>query len=257
MTVLAADIVTPMKDAGLKSFPAGVDILYKGGFALINPDGYAVAAPVAASCQGMVMAGVIAEKVDNSGGSAGDKNVRVYTEGFFKFTATSITQAMVGQMMYLVDDNIFDDEPGEEQIPVGILVEYVSATSGWIDIGAATGLKTAVKRKAITKAAAYTVLEEESGAVFFGNLDAITFTLPATKKGLTYTFVNKGADGAMLINIDPNAADLIVGNDLVGSDGGILSNTKATAKRADCVTLVGDGDIGWYIVSSIGVWAIA
>lgn len=256
MTVLAANRETARKEGGLKSYPCGVDIIYKGGLVGINPAGYAMAFPVAASAQGFVLAGVAYEKVDNSAGSAGDVSVRVYTEGLFLFTATSITQAMVGQMMYLVDDNIFDDVAGDEQIPVGILVEYVSATSGWISINAAIG-QVEDRRKFITKTAAYTVLIEETGAVFSGNLDGITFTLPPTAKGLAYTFVNPGADAAMLLNIDPNAVDLIVGNDLIGTDGGILSNTKATAKRADTVTIVGDGDIGWYIVSSLGVWAIA
>ena len=256
MTVLAADRETARKEGGLKSFPCGVDIIYKGGMVGINPAGYVMAMPVAASAIGYVFAGVAYEKVDNASGSAGDKSVRVYTEGLFLFTATSITQAMVGQMMYLVDDNIFDDVAGAEQVPVGILEEYVSATSGWIKIDAAIG-QAHLERKVITKTAAYTVLEEENGAVFYTATDAVVFSLPSTKKGLQYTFVNSGADGAALVEIDPAAADLIVGNDLIGSDGGKLSNTKATAKRADTVTLVGDGADGWFIIASLGVWAIA
>ena len=256
MTVLSADRETSRKVGGIKSYLMGTDIIYKGGMVGIIPAGLAMAMPVAASAIGYVFAGVALEKVDDSAG-AGTKYVRVYTEGEFLFDATSITQAMTGQNMYLVDDNIFDDEPGSEQIVVGNLVEYVSATSGWIDITGFTGQRATAKPKVITKGAAYTVLVEETGAVFLGTLDAMTFSLPPTQKGLKYTFVNTGADGALLINIDPDAADLIVGNDLVGSDGGILSNTKATAKRGDMVTIVGDGSIGWYIVSCIGVWAIA
>lgn len=256
MTVLAADRETARKEGGLKSFPCGVDVIYKGGLVGINPAGYAMAMPVAASAIGYVLAGVAYEKVDNSAGSAGDKNVRVYTQGVFLFTATSITQAMVGQMMYLVDDNIFDDVAGAEQVPVGVLVEYVSETSGWIQIDRATGNQP-LERKVITKTAAYTVLEEENGALFYTATDAVVFSLPSTKKGLVYTFVNSGADGAALVEIDPAVADLIVGNDLIGTDGGKLSNTKATAKRADTVTLVGDGADGWFIVASLGVWAIA
>jgi hypothetical protein len=256
MTVLAAAKETTRKEGGLKSFLMGTDIIYKGGFVAINPAGLAVAFPVAASAQGMVLAGVAAETVDDSAG-AGDKWIRVYTEGLFLVTATSIAQTNLGQMMYIVDDNIVDDEPGAEQIPAGILVEYVSATSGWIDIGPALYQHPTVKRKVITKTAAYTVLAEESGAVFYSGTDNIVFSLPPTQKGLVFTFINSGADGAALVEIDPDAADLIVGNDLIGSDGGKLSNTKATAKRADTVTLVGDGVDGWFIVSSLGVWAIA
>ncbi len=254
MTVLAADRVTPMKENGLKSIPAGTDIFYKGGLVGINPAGYAMMMPAVASAQGYVLAGVCAEYLDNSAGATVD--VKVYTRGLYSFDATSITQAMVGQMMYLVDDNTFDDVPGTEAIPVGILMDYVSATSGWIDIDKAVG-KNINLLGIVTKTDDYTVLVEESGTVFCCATDGKTFTLPATQKGLVYTFVNTGADGAALLNIDPNAADLIIGNDLIGSDGGILSNTKATAKRGDCVTLVGDGGNGWMIISSIGVWAIA
>ena len=87
--------------------------------------------------------------------------------------------------------------------------------------------------------------------------DGKTFTLPPTANGLKFTFINTGADGAVLLNIDPDDADSIDGNDLEGADGGILSNTKSTATSGDTVSIVGDGAVGWWIISSLGVWAIA
>lgn len=135
MAVLTASIEIPRKEAGLQSYPCGVDIIYKGGFVGINAAGYAVAMPIIASAAGLKFVGIAYEKVDNSAGSAGDKSVRVYTQGTFKVTATSITQAMVGQMMYLVDDQTVDDIASAICIPVGRLVEWVSETKGWVDIG--------------------------------------------------------------------------------------------------------------------------
>lgn len=142
MTALSADRQTTRKDmgaGGIKSYPAGVDVIYQGGMVGIPSDGY-VEAMVVGTC--LRFAGVAVEKVDNSGGSNGDLDVRVYTKGVYKFAASSITQAMVGKMMYAVDDQTFDDDPGVYGVPVGILVEYVSTTEGWIDIEPACGVET-------------------------------------------------------------------------------------------------------------------
>jgi len=129
---LSADSNIPRKEGGLQSFPvAGSSTqIYKGAMVCLNASGYLVAG---ASTAGLRFIGIAYENVLNSG-SDGDKNCRVYTAGVFKLTATSITQAMVGQTMYLVDDATFDDVDSDS-IAVGRLVEYVSTTSGWIDIG--------------------------------------------------------------------------------------------------------------------------
>jgi len=71
----------------------------------------------------------------NTTGADGAKNVRVRRQGVFEFDAASITQAMVGDPMYVVDDHTFDDAAGStNDVKVGILVKYGSATKGWIDI---------------------------------------------------------------------------------------------------------------------------
>jgi hypothetical protein len=257
MTVLAADRETARKVGGLKNYPVGTDIIYKGGFVGINPAGYLMQMPVVASAVGYKFAGVAAEKVDNSAGAT--KYANVYTEGLFLFTATSITQAMVGQMMYMVDDNIFDDV--YSAIPVGILVEYVSATEGWIKIDSAVDVPkgeyfgTPNILDGVTKTDDYTVLVTESGYVFKIATDGKKFTLPATAKGLTYTFVNTGADGANIITVSPDAADKIMGGGLAAVDNKDLINTKATAKKYDFATIVGDGADGWVITDKQGIWA--
>jgi len=271
MAVLSADRETSRKDHGLKAHLMGTDIIYKGGLIGITPAGLAMAMSATA---GYTMGGVAYEKVDDSAG-AGTKWCRANTKGLFLFDATSISQAMVGQAMYAVDDHTFDDEPGAEAIFVGILAEYVSTTSGWLDIGpACMGERVTRRRQYLVKTDDYTVLEEESGAIFAMGTDAKTFTLPATKRGLVYTFINIGAAGNNILTISPNASDKIQGNvaasdganadattadGLVdvcaGSDDGDLVNTKATANPGDRVTLVGDGSAGWWIIEGVGDWA--
>lgn len=131
MAALTADRQTPSKDAELKGFPVGVDIIYKGALVAVDDNGYLLAAADAA---GYRVVGVAEENVDNSGGSAGDKECRVRSGRAFKFNATSITQAMVGDLMHVVDDQTFDEAAGTNGVPCGRLVEYVSATEGWIYI---------------------------------------------------------------------------------------------------------------------------
>jgi len=257
MTILSADIETSRKVGGLKSYLMGTDIIYKGSFVAINEAGLAVAFPVAASAVGLRFAGVAMEKVDDSAG-AGNKWVRVFTEGEFLFVASSITQVMVGEMMYLVDDNNMDDVPGTYSIPVGILTEYVSTTSGWINIGPAVAKERNAKGPLdfVTKTDNYTVKVTESGTKFAIATDAKVFTLPSTAKGLVYQFWNTGADGNNIITISPAAADRIGGGGLgTGVDNKDLINTKATALYGDMVEIVGDGADGWIITKIVGTWA--
>jgi len=257
MTALAADVERARKQEGLKSLLMGTDIIYKGGLVTTDASGLALAGQATA---GHKFAGVAAEKVDDSDG-AGTEWCRVFTRGLFKFTATSITQVMVGQMMYLQDDNTIDDVPATVSIPCGVLVEYVSTTSGWIDIAPAITLGQKFQNEMsneldfVTKTDNYTCTVKDSGTRFAIATDAKAFTLPATVKGLVYEFWNTGAAGNNIITISPNAADCIAAPSLTNTDNKDLINTKATADYGDMVRLVGDGSAGWVATKLNGVWA--
>jgi hypothetical protein len=103
----------------------------------------------------------------------------------------------------------------------------------------------------------------DSGTVFLVGTDALVVTLPATSKGTSFTIVNSGADGNNIITISPNANDAVIGTianaaaDSVsgGADDKDIINTKTTANKGDRITLVGDGDAGWYITEGVGIWA--
>ncbi len=109
--------------------------------------------------------------------------------------------------------------------------------------------------KSQTKSANYTMTAPDSGKETIIDTDAKTITLPATVVGYTYKFVNGGADGAVAINISPNASDKIMGAGLTSADNKDLINTKTTAMKGDYVVLVGDGAIGWYVQEMVGTWA--
>ena len=110
-----------------------------------------------------------------------------------------------------------------------------------------------------TVTASHTLSYNDSGKVFLVGTDALTITLPATKAGVRYTFVNSGDDDAVLITVDPNSSDAVMGTiaaaQASANDGGALTNTKSGANKGDWCTIVGDGSEGWYIIGGDGVWA--
>jgi len=110
--------------------------IYAGGMVCVNPsNGYAYAATDTAS---RIFMGVAVEEADNTNGLDAAITVKVKRKGVFLFDASSITRLMVGTIMYVVDDCTFDNGVGSGTVECGILVQFVSTTSGWIDIGRQT-----------------------------------------------------------------------------------------------------------------------
>lgn len=133
MTALAKDLLIQKKGQGrLQAYPAAASAkIYAGALVALNSAGYAVPAGDTA---GHKVVGVATAQVDNSAGSNGTLSVVVESGTAFLFTATSITQAMVGKQMFVVDDNNFDDAVGTNGVTAGILLEYLSTTSGYLFI---------------------------------------------------------------------------------------------------------------------------
>ncbi len=132
MTALSADRATEYREGLILDFPVKETTkIYAGSVVCIeNSSGYAVPA---ANTSGLQFVGVAEAQADNSSGSNGDIKVTVRRKGVFRFAASSINQAVVGDIMYAIDDQTFD-ETGSNGVVVGRLVKYVSATEGWIDI---------------------------------------------------------------------------------------------------------------------------
>jgi hypothetical protein len=133
MAGLTKDRATPYRDGIEIDYPVAANTkIFAGSLVCANTNGYLVPAT---DTIGLKFVGVAIEQMDNTGGANGAKKVRVRRVGAFEFDAASITQAMVGTSMYVVDDHTIDDSSGPtNDIRVGILVKYVSDTKGWIDI---------------------------------------------------------------------------------------------------------------------------
>lgn len=133
MSALTRDRATPYREGIEIEYSVAANTkIFAGSLVCVNATGYAVPA---ADTSGYRFAGVAMEQVDNSGGSDGGQVVRLRRVGVFEFDAVSITQDMVGVDMYAADDHTFDDAAGPtNDIKVGQLIKYVSATRGWIDI---------------------------------------------------------------------------------------------------------------------------
>ncbi len=241
---LSADANIPYKEDGLQSFPvAGSSTqIYKGAITCLNSSGYLVAG---ANTAGLRFAGIAYENVLNAG-SNGDYNCKVFTRGVHLLTATSITQAMVGQFMYIVDDATVDDAVGNG-ICVGRLVEYVSTTSGWVDIGQRTevdslksisinGIEYATITLAMAAAAAGDVILLGPGTyqedVTWSNASGVVL---AAKVPGTVTIE---AVTAFAVSVNPAAASstwsfTIQGINLSHGDGlvGLLLNNTSVGKR--------------------------
>ena len=129
---LSADRETQMKEVGVKAYPVKTGVtIYKGGFVCIDPGtGYAVPGADTANYR---CVGVAIEQVAAGALASGTYKVRAHT-GIFLLAATGIAITDVGKAMYVKDDQTFDDT-STNGIFAGILVEYVSNTSGWILCG--------------------------------------------------------------------------------------------------------------------------
>lgn len=131
MTALAKDRPTQKKGQGrLQAYPVAASTkIYSGALVALNSSGYAVPA---ADTAGHKVVGVATAQVDNSTGSAGDLSVVVESGTGVLVNATSITLAMVGKQMFVVDDNTVDDGVGTNGVLAGLLLEYLSTTSGYL-----------------------------------------------------------------------------------------------------------------------------
>lgn len=133
MANLSADKQIPQKENGFKSFKMAAVKLFAGCIAKISAAGYL---DHATAESGAVFAGIVSGHVDNSAGSAGDLECRVFTDGIFLLTTngTALTQANVGDKVYASDSATCSPYQASNEIEIGKIVEVVSGTSAWVQI---------------------------------------------------------------------------------------------------------------------------
>ena len=139
-------------------------------------------------------------------------------------------------------------EGGDKQV-VASGGELEVQSGGIVDIQA--GAKVTFPMIEVTTST--TVTAAQSGATFLLKAVDLKMTLPSTAAGLRYTFIVHTVSTTTGAQIDPAAADAI--HYATSVDDKDLINTPATDVEGDAVTVVGDGDAGWWVESTVGTWA--
>ena len=147
MTAATEDRTATRKVPPLRYPVVATLTIYKGTMVCLDADGYATPAADTAGLSGVVG---IAMETRTGGSSSGDTSIRVDSGKAFLVNATSVTQAMLGRMMYVVDDNVVEEDGGtsvDNHIPAGNMIEFVSTTSCYISIpvGGGTQIRASVK----------------------------------------------------------------------------------------------------------------
>jgi hypothetical protein len=158
-----------------------------------------------------------------------------------------------------------------------IVFTAVAGTNQWkvsyadeiLDTNVATGVVTlggelSYRTSHTLDADNVTLTIDDCGSVRMIATDAKTYTLPDTVDvgpGCEYTFINTGADDAVLLTVTPDdtTADGIYGTCaavvFTGTDDGDMTNTKSGANKGDWSRIVSDGVNGWFVIGCDGVWA--
>ncbi len=234
-------------DQELRTLPvkSGAHV-YKGSFVGLS-GGYA--RPLVA---GDAFAGLAYEEMDNSGGSDGEKMVRVFTQGDFEHVLSSADRANNKSAVFASDDETLTTTAAGNSF-VGHQLEVPSSNRIVLRIQAtptplAGGtmsselVSAGVKHQGGTKASAS---EGTINAAGMGGIILLTGTtagnlnLPAVATagaGAGCTFVKTGASGAL--TIEPNGSEEI--------DGAVNNNEMDAA--SDSITIVCDGS-AWYSVA--------
>jgi len=134
MTALATDKKIEYTEGVEVPVPVdGGSKIFAGANACFNAAGFLVPG---ADTAGLIYAGVSRSSIDNSLGQDGDESAVVRRRGLFLMElATAITQANVGDNVFLVDDQLVDLAGNvTNDIFCGIIAQYVDTTHAFIDI---------------------------------------------------------------------------------------------------------------------------
>lgn len=130
---LAADRNTPMKDGELIAVPVATNVkIYAGALVVADSGGYAAPGSVATT---LTYLGRAEEQVDNTGGANGAKTVLVRRGTAFKFKnsgADAVTQASLGKVCYVVDDETVAATNGGNTRSAAGTVLAVEADGVWV-----------------------------------------------------------------------------------------------------------------------------
>ena len=255
MTTLAINKPRAYELGNRNNFPViASDIIYEGAaVGIVDATGHA--RPLTAADR---FGGFAEAKADNSLGAAAAIMVAVIKSGEIELPVTGAVITDVGQPVYATDDDTFTFLP-VGGVFVGMVKRFVSAGVAVVEFNAGIMLDPYGDTVRETVSANLTTDIEDTGKTMFVDTDAITITLLTYAAATAHRVkvVNIGAFGTVAVSIDPAAGDKIAGPNDTGADGGVMVNTKATARRGDYVVLTSGGDDGYIVEEIRGTWTIA
>jgi len=131
MTTLAANQVRTVEVGTQNELPViAADIIYQGAAVGDNGSGYMRPLVAGDPFRGMALA-----KVDNSAGAAGDKTVKLITEGKMVLPVTGASAVTdVGRSVFATDDNTFTFSPAAAGTQIGTVVRWISSTNCVVEL---------------------------------------------------------------------------------------------------------------------------
>jgi hypothetical protein len=128
MTALSYSTTRDDGESRITKLPIAAQKVLRGSLACINASGYAIKGANTAGYR--FTGGYFTDEVDNSAGSAGDLSCEIALPRIMKIATSGAGQSSIGRTVYLTDDNTVQFT--ETYVPVGICVDYESATSIWV-----------------------------------------------------------------------------------------------------------------------------
>jgi hypothetical protein len=133
MAALIADRNTPLKDGKLISVPLAANVkIFAGSLVAASATGLATPGATAAT---LTYLGRAEEQIDNTGGAASAKSVLVRRGEAFKFAnlaADPVTQASMGKVCYIADDQTVALTNGTSTRSAAGIVIGVEADGVWV-----------------------------------------------------------------------------------------------------------------------------
>jgi hypothetical protein len=165
--------------------------VYAGGLVMLDSDGLALPAAASASNHGVV--GVALQTKTSA--ASGTYKIQVQ-EGWFLFAGDTLEQADVGVLVYADDDQTIDETAAANAPLVGMLVEYVGASEGWVHVSSIYQGRVALSTDATTMTGDLT-LAGGAGSLRFSAGDE---TLMVEDNDAT-TLVIESDDGTNLVTV--------------------------------------------------------
>jgi len=250
MTTLAKDTPRDYEIGDRNEYPVvAADIIYEGSaVGLVIGSGHA--RPLTSVDR---FVGFSEAKADNAAGAAAASNVRTIKRGAVKLAVTGAVITDVGQAVYATDDNAFSFVP-TGGVFIGFMRRYVSAGVAIVEFDVDVLKDPHEGLVSETTAVDKTLDALDTGKLICVNTTGKTITLPAVA-GMAFRIMNVGAFGTVELDVAPNAVDLMISQDIAGTDNHGLINTLATAQRGDYLDIEYGDATGWIVTKMVGTWA--